>query len=89
MHEENGEKKILPSSSLICVVLSLYLDNEKADKLTKMDHRAKNLGIEVRSSLGGSEKDLHPFGLFHSAFHNAAILTKFYFNSSNCYAVLS
>lgn len=23
-------------------VLSFYLDNEKADRLTKMDHRAKN-----------------------------------------------
>lgn len=49
--------KILPSCSLTWVFLSFYLDNEKADKLTKMDHRAKNLGIELWSSLGDSEKD--------------------------------
>lgn len=47
----------LTSCSLTWVFLSFCLDNRKADRLTKMDHRAKNLGIELWSSLGDSEKD--------------------------------
>lgn len=37
----SGEK-ILTFMQLYLDVLSLYLDDEKADKLTKTDHKAKN-----------------------------------------------
>lgn len=43
VHEENGGiKKHLTFMQLNLGVLSFCLDNDKADKLTKMDHRAKN-----------------------------------------------
>lgn len=96
VHEENnagGEKKKenlgFMQLNLGFFFLSFYLDNEKVDKLTKMDHAAKNMGIELWSTLEDSEKGLerlHPYGLLHRVFHRAAILIQFYFDLCNCCA---
>lgn len=40
LEENRRQKKVLPSCSLVALFLSFELDNEKAHKLTKMDHRA-------------------------------------------------
>ena len=40
--EQAGKKKMLTFMQLYLDVLSFYLDDEKADKLTKIDHKAKN-----------------------------------------------
>lgn len=40
--EKKKKKTVSPFVQLNLGVLSFYLDNEKADRLTKMDHRAKN-----------------------------------------------
>lgn len=65
--------------------LSFCLDNERVDKLTKMDHRAKKPG-NWTVALGSSEKGLerlHPQGLLHTVFHGATILIQFYFDLCN------
>lgn len=87
------KKKVLPSCSLTRLAaapfLSFELDSEKAHKLTKMDHRAQILGIELWSSLGDSWKNWRlyiPPEYFTQSWTKAAILIQFYFDLCNCWA---